>query len=184
MKNINIVSACLILAVILLSVAIGMLYQKQSIKQSAYQDKIIQLDEQIKALQNLEQTAKNTLNNIAGINQKAIGIDAQLTTNTLGMQVDSGKVKIDLNNVPEIANPQGCDGKRGVLNKQVNFQRKFVSAPKVMLGFSAVDFRFGQDNRLKAMVTEVTNTHFNLDFHTWCDTKMSLAEINWIAIGS
>jgi hypothetical protein len=71
-----------------------------------------------------------------------------------------------------------------MLSETISFQKTFASPPKVMFGVSSVDFRFGQDNRLKAMITETTHSDFTLDFYTWCVTKMSFAELNWIAIGN
>lgn len=174
----------LILAVTVLTGISGVLLSKQTTQRVDYQQRVEQITRQIEALSSLQNLAHITLNNLQSVNQRALGIDAQLMSNTLAIQLDSGRVTLNSKDQPELVDAQGCNGKRGKFSEVIPFQKSFASPPTIMLGLSSIDFGFGQDNRLKALITNTTKSDFTLDFYTWCDTKMSLAEINWIAIGN
>jgi hypothetical protein len=141
------------------------------------------LQEKIAALDAVHDQAISAVGNLEKINQRAIGLDSKIINNASVVQIDYGRMTIDNKTFPDLSAPEGCKGKRGLLNHSVTFQRKFSSPPTVLAGITSVDFRFGQDNRLRATVTETSEKGFKLDFYTWCDTKMSLAELNWIAVG-
>jgi hypothetical protein len=141
------------------------------------------MQEKIANLDAIHEQALSAARDIEKINQRAIGLDSKIVKNTSAVQIDSGRIKIDNTTFPDLSAPEGCKGKRGLLNQSVIFQRTFSSVPTVLVGISSVDFRFGQDNRLRAIVTDASEKDFKLDFYTWCDTKMSQAELNWIAIG-
>lgn len=184
MKNRSLINYALILTIVILAGISGMALNEQTAERTNYQESVVLLQGQIEDLNLLRTDAQDALNNLQNINERAIGIDAQLMKNTLGVQVDSGEIVINGDQSPELLEPIGCDGKRGILSQTVMFQRAFSSPPTIMLGLTELDFRFGQDSRLKASITSIANDSFVLDFYTWCDTKMSLAGLKWIAIGN
>ena len=98
--------------------------------------------------------------------------------------VDTGTVVIDQNKIPSLSKPDGCEANRGLINQQIRFANRFSTPPTVMTSFQFLDFGKGVDHRLKTQVTNVTTMGFTLSFNTWCDTKMSHSELQWLAIGS
>jgi len=99
-------------------------------------------------------------------------------------RAESGVFSLNASTLPYLLAPDGCQANRGVLNQTIKFKHAFTEPPEVLVSFSRLDFGHGQDHRLKAKVTSISNDKFDVNFVTWCDTTMSQAEINWIAVGS
>ena len=99
-----------------------------------------------------------------------------------GVTIQSGKIAIDANAVTGLNSAEHCK-KRGVLQYQVNFEHPYHKPPKVLPSFTTVDFGHGQDHRLAVKLVSVSKQGFVVDFYTWCDTRMSRAELSWLAVG-
>jgi len=99
------------------------------------------------------------------------------------VKIDSGNVKISSETHHKILNPAGCEANRGINKQYVKFKGIFEKPPTVLLSFSLLDFGHGEDHRIKSEIFNVTNNGFEIDLLTWCDTTMSQASINWVAIG-
>ncbi|PKG93006.1 H-type lectin domain-containing protein [Paraglaciecola sp. MB-3u-78] len=99
------------------------------------------------------------------------------------MQVETGAESITKQQLPELAKPDGCSGKRGLNKQRIDFKTKFMEPPKVLSTISSVDFAKGVDHRINTKVTNVTKVGFSLDLITWCDTRISKVEASWIAVG-
>ncbi|TGO03518.1 hypothetical protein PN36_05695 [Candidatus Thiomargarita nelsonii] len=72
---------------------------------------------------------------------------------------------------------------RGILNKRVNFKRKFQAAPVVMLSLIFLDIIEGNNHRIRVNVKQVDKRGFSYEFVTWCNTKVYRARAQWTAIG-
>jgi hypothetical protein len=99
------------------------------------------------------------------------------------MQVETGIESITKQQLPELAKPEGCAGKRGLNKHWVVFKTKFMEPPKVLSTLASVDFAKGVDHRINTKVSNVTKEGFSLDLLTWCDTSISKVEASWIAVG-
>jgi hypothetical protein len=99
------------------------------------------------------------------------------------MRVETGAESITKQQLPELAKPEGCAGKRGLNKHWVEFKTKFMEPPKVLSTLASVDFAKGVDHRINTKVSNVTNEGFSLDLITWCDTSISKVEASWIAVG-
>jgi len=99
------------------------------------------------------------------------------------IKVETGDESITKQQLPELAKPEGCSGKRGLSKKRIDFKTKFMEPPKVLSTISSVDFAKGVDHRINTKVNNVTKEGFSLDLITWCDTRISKVEASWIAVG-
>ena len=98
-------------------------------------------------------------------------------------RAESGTITLSSKEYPNINNPEGCEGNRGIVDKLVKFNRSFSRPPEVVSTFTLLDFGSGVDHRLKSEITDVTSTSFKIKFITWCDTRMSNSQLKWIALG-
>jgi len=112
---------------------------------------------------------------------EALVNQSQKTLNIV--KVDSGSVKISSDIHPNILSPAGCEANRGINKQFIKFKGIFEKPPTVLLSFSLIDFGHGKDHRIKSEIFNVTNKGFEIDLLTWCDTTMSQASLNWVAIG-
>ena len=135
---------------------------------------------EIETYQALYQTAINDVTAKVRLLDK-VDIISQGTQ--LFMQVETGAESITKEQIPELAKPEGCSGKRGLNKQRIDFKTKFMEPPKILSTISSVDFAKGVDHRINTKVTSVTKEGFSLDLITWCDTRISKVEASWIAVG-
>lgn len=110
-------------------------------------------------------------------------INAIIDKNSSLLLIDDGEVVISNKNIPKLSNPEGCEANRGLINQVINFKKSFNTPPKVMMALSTIDFRDGTDHRITLKINNITKENFTINFNTWCDTSISNAKANWIAIG-
>lgn len=99
------------------------------------------------------------------------------------VQVQSGYVGLSTQEFPDMNLSAGCKGKKGIVDRVIMFDSPFISKPHVLTSFQTIDFGNGPDHRLKTTINNINKVSFTLSFHSWCDTRMSQAKLNWIAIG-
>lgn len=73
------------------------------------------------------------------------------------------------------ANPQDPASTR------INFERPFVTPPKVVVFFNLIDLDKGRNWRLKTSATGIDEKGFTLNIETWDDTILNAAGVGWIA---
>lgn len=108
----------------------------------------------------------------------------KLLDNIYPIHVETGFLRMDKATIPKLTDIEGCVEKRGLFEVEIPFDKPFTQPPKVTLGLSAIDFWKGSDHRIKAEVAKIGNGSFIASLYTWCDTKLSLAEFSWTAIGN
>jgi len=118
--------------------------------------------------------AKSLFDRLSHVDQAVIK-DLPLT------QIQNGTVTFSAKTHPSAINPDGCESNRGLFQHKVLFDKAFVDVPKMSFGITGMDFRDGVDHRLKIETTELTKFGFTINLVTWCDTKVSFAEADWIA---
>ena len=99
------------------------------------------------------------------------------------LQVQSGTIVMDWNDIPNLWFPRDCEANRGIREGSVEFSEAFGSVPKVVMAVSHLDIGASANARLTASVIDVTRTRFTYNFLTWCDTKIWQAKAVWIAYG-
>ena len=97
------------------------------------------------------------------------------------VSIDSGSIVVTKTEFPKMVNPDGCEANRGMKDHTVDFNVNFRKIPKVVVGIAGLDFRNGNDHRIKTKVKNLSKDGFSVDILTWCDTKISYAKINWFA---
>jgi hypothetical protein len=130
------------------------------------------LEDSIQYIKKIKQTA-NIIEKIADKTERGLNIIA----------LESGTFALNNKQMPNLSAPDGCEANRGEFNKKVYFDKAFIAPPNVIVSFSVLDFSHGEDHRLRVKVKSVYSDHFVLDFVTWCNTRISQAEINWLAVG-
>lgn len=120
---------------------------------------------------------------VANIQQRIRLFAKMAETDLVAINVQSGNLSIDSNNMPALSAPNGCEANRGAIGQLVKFEQPFSAPPQVLASFSQLDFGDGTDHRLRIEVMDITELSFKVDFATWCDTKISQAKVSWIAIG-
>ena len=66
----------------------------------------------------------------------------------------------------------------------IAFRRPFRIPPKVHVGLSGEDVIDGANHRLVVQVVGVGREGFVLRYHTWSNTRVWSAGVNWIAFGA
>ncbi len=66
---------------------------------------------------------------------------------------------------------------------RVNFTEPFLTPPMVQVGFTLWDISNTANTRVDLRSDAVTETHFDIVFTTWGDTKIARMHANWFAIG-
>lgn len=122
------------------------------------------------------QEIKSTASWLASLRMKA-------ENNLSLMRAEADTFSINKKEYPQLSDPEGCQANRGAFGTRISFQRPFSSPPELMVSLSTLDFAHGEDHRIRVKVKEVTSEYFVVDLVTWCDTRTSQAEINWLAIG-
>ena len=108
----------------------------------------------------------------------------------VGVLAQTGMVEIYKKEVPELWNvesghcPEGDKGKRGKLNRRVNFSKAFESPPEVLMALSNLDFSRKRNLRIAIFVRNIDKEGFDYDLHTWCDTQVRRARAFWIAVAT
>ncbi|KAM6496807.1 hypothetical protein JOM56_007280 [Amanita muscaria] len=64
---------------------------------------------------------------------------------------------------------------------RINFERPFVTPPKVVVFFSAIDLANSTNWRLSTTATNLDKKGFTLNISTWGDTILYYAQVWWIA---
>ncbi|KAG6908360.1 hypothetical protein DXG01_005178 [Tephrocybe rancida] len=64
---------------------------------------------------------------------------------------------------------------------RINFDRPFVTPPKVVVFFNHLDFEKGKAWRLITSATAIDAMGFTLNIETWYDTVLHAAQASWIA---
>ncbi|MGR3365392.1 MAG: H-type lectin domain-containing protein [Maritimibacter harenae] len=65
----------------------------------------------------------------------------------------------------------------------IPFSERFVTPPVVMVGMSMLDVANDANTRVDISSDNVTETDFEIVFHTWGDTKVARARADWMAFG-
>ncbi|QDG35636.1 hypothetical protein FJN13_12890 [Alteromonas mediterranea] len=121
---------------------------------------------------------------IKKIDSFLIKIEEKIQDSPSLVELDSGLITMTKSDFPALVNPDGCEANRGINKLKVRFNKKFLNPPQVRLALSGLDFRSSADSRIKSSVSTITEDGFTLDLLTWCDTKLSYAEVNWIAFST
>jgi len=74
-----------------------------------------------------------------------------------------------------LANP------RDPASTRINFERPFITPPKVVVFFRLIDLDKGRDWRLRTSATGIDEKGFTLNIETWSDTILYAAGVGWIA---
>ena len=64
---------------------------------------------------------------------------------------------------------------------RINFERRFVTPPKVVVFFNCIDLDKSRVWRLKTTATDIDPEGFTLNIETWSDTIFYAARVGWIA---
>ena len=64
---------------------------------------------------------------------------------------------------------------------RINFERRFVTPPKVVVFFNYIDLDTNRAWRLKTTATDIDPEGFTLNIETWSDTIFYAARVGWIA---
>jgi hypothetical protein len=64
---------------------------------------------------------------------------------------------------------------------RINFERPFVTPPKVAVFFNLVDLDKSKNWRLKTTATNIDTKGFTLNIETWADTILYAAQACWVA---
>ena len=64
---------------------------------------------------------------------------------------------------------------------RVNFERPFVTPPKVVVFFNHIDLSMNHHWRLKVTAADIDKNGFTLGIETWSDTILYAAQASWIA---
>ena len=64
---------------------------------------------------------------------------------------------------------------------RVDFERPFVTPPKVVVFLNCIDFDKNRVWRLKATTADIDEEGFTLNIETWADTIFYAARVGWIA---
>ena len=64
---------------------------------------------------------------------------------------------------------------------RINFERKFITPPKVVVFFNCIDLDNSRHWRLKTTATNIDPEGFTLNIETWSDTIFYAARVGWIA---
>ncbi|WP_136441825.1 H-type lectin domain-containing protein [Pacificoceanicola onchidii] len=67
--------------------------------------------------------------------------------------------------------------------KRIKFSEPFRSVPSVQVSLSLWDMDQGANVRADIAAENVTETHFDLVFRTWSDTRVARVRMSWTAIG-
>lgn len=111
------------------------------------------------------------------------GVEASIQAQVAQPLVETGVIELTAKRHKNLNNPTGCEKPRGIQKLKIYFQKPYTSVPQVFTSLTVLDFGDGVDHRIKVTVNEVTKKYFEIDFNTWCDTKMSQAQASWLAIG-
>lgn len=122
-----------------------------------------------------------------------IGINEQMTVPWAGLDeavVNSAYGTIGLRAVGTRATtdtsrcPANSDANRGELAGRVNFAKPFKEPPSVSIAINSVDSGIPADTgmRLTIAVTGIDKNGFGYSFRTWCNTTLTSASANWLAV--
>ncbi|KAG6908362.1 hypothetical protein DXG01_005180 [Tephrocybe rancida] len=64
---------------------------------------------------------------------------------------------------------------------RVNFDRPFVTPPKVVVFLNSIDLGKGKNWRLRTTATAIDAKGFTLNIETWSDTVLYAAQVAWVA---
>jgi len=64
---------------------------------------------------------------------------------------------------------------------RINFERPFLTPPKVLVFFNQIDLDKDRNWRLETTATDIDKTGFTLNIKTWSDTILYSATAGWIA---
>lgn len=155
-----------------------------------------ELDQKLKGINEQIPTLEDKIKAINDTNIDEIGELAQKLKSAVG-SLDANDLKaLDLLNQPVIEQgtisiggaenllaPNGCVADRGIVNGRVNFGKSFTETPSVMVGFTYFDIYTETPIRLNLKVVSIDSSGFTYTFVTWCDTRVTGANADWIAIG-
>ncbi|KAN0129022.1 hypothetical protein V8E53_013172 [Lactarius tabidus] len=69
----------------------------------------------------------------------------------------------------------------GPASVRIDFERRFISPPKVVVFFNCIDLDKSRHWRLKTTATDIDPEGFTLNIETWSDTIFYVARVGWIA---
>jgi hypothetical protein len=64
---------------------------------------------------------------------------------------------------------------------RIEFERRFITPPKVVVFFNSIDLDKNRVWRLKTTATDIYSGGFTLNIETWSDTIFYAARVGWIA---
>src|SRR6266702_3842429 len=64
---------------------------------------------------------------------------------------------------------------------RINYERPFVTPPKVVVFFNHLEFDWGHDWRVSTTASDIDANGFTLNIETWSDTILHCAQTCWIA---
>jgi hypothetical protein len=70
-----------------------------------------------------------------------------------------------------------------IFDKTIPFRKGFTKKPKVMVALNCIDILKGANHRIKVKAKSIGRDQFEVQIHTWADTKVWAAGVSWIAIG-
>ena len=78
-----------------------------------------------------------------------------------------------------------CDrkGSDRFIRKYIRFSQPCSTPEKIVLGISYLDCIRTDDHRIKVIATDIDSHGFFLEIHTWLDTQVWGADVNWLAYG-
>ncbi|MDY7023060.1 MAG: H-type lectin domain-containing protein, partial [Cyanobacteriota bacterium] len=74
-------------------------------------------------------------------------------------------------------------GEKRFIRQYIKFDQAFKKSPKVVVGISYANVSREATHRLKVQATDIDNTGFFLEIHTWGHTEVFGCEVNWLAYG-
>lgn len=80
-------------------------------------------------------------------------------------------------------NLYGKEGNDRIFKEKIDFKKSFTHPPKVVVGISYADVKKGANHRLRVLAESITVQGFELQIHTWRDTQVWGADVNWLAYG-
>jgi uncharacterized protein YukE len=141
-----------------------------------------------KCLETTQKTANEFQDRVANAENAANDCQTELQNLKANLQpirlesgVFSGNVKITTGWKGVLC----CDhqGSGRFIRKYIRFYQPFSKTPKIVLGLSYEDIYTGANHRIKVIATDIDPNGFFLEIHTWLDTQVWGADVNWLAYG-
>lgn len=166
--------------------------QKLKAEIQSYQTELQSLRKELKktnkCLETTQKTANEFQKRVANAEKAANDSRTELQnlkTNLQPVRVESGIFSGNVKITPGWKGVLCCDhqGNGRFVRKYIRFSQPFSKSPNIVLGLSYVDVYQGANHRIKVIATDVDIHGFFLEIHTWLDTQVWGADVNWLAYG-